>query len=432
VQVFERLESNVRSYCRSWPAVFDTAIGARLTDQTGRTWIDFFAGAGALNYGHNDPAMAKRLVEYVTHGGVVHSLDMATKAKGAFLERFERVILKPRGLPYKVQFTGPTGTNCVEAAIKLARKVTGRTHVVHFQNAFHGVTLGSLSVNGNPDTRATARVPLAHAIQAPFVGDLPGDADAVAHLDLLLQRLPAAERPAAVIVETVQAEGGIRVAPFDWLTRLAALCRRREMLLIVDDIQTGCGRTGTFFSFEPAGIVPDLVCLSKSLSGFGLALSVLLLKPEHDRWSPGEHNGTFRGNNLAFVTGHEALSHWEDDRLQQGVTSKAATVRAALERIAARVGARQAEVRGRGLLQGIAFADAPLAKQASRRAFENGLLVEVCGPDDEVLKLLPPLTISAEDLDAGLALLERAVAEAAAAPRPAASALPRVAPTPTR
>ena len=431
MQVFERLESDVRSYCRTWPAVFDTALGARLTDENGRTWIDFFAGAGALNYGHNPPAMAKRLVEYVTRGGVTHSLDMSTKAKGAFLERFERVILKPRKLPYKVQFTGPTGTNAVEAALKLARKVTGRTHVVHFQNAFHGVTLGSLSVNGDPNTRATARVPLAHAIQAPFVGDVPGGGDAVAHLDALLGRLPAAEQPAAAIVETVQAEGGIRAAPFEWLERLAALCRRRGMLLIVDDIQTGCGRTGTFFSFEPAGIVPDLVCLSKSLSGFGLALSVVLLKPEHDVWKPGEHNGTFRGNNLAFVTGHEALSHWEDDRLARDVAAKAATVKAALEKIAARLPAKQAEVRGRGLLQGLAFAHAPLAKQVSRRAFEHGLLVECCGPNDEVVKLLPPLTIPAEDLAAGLAVLDRAVAEVVSA-HGQAPATPRPAPTPAR
>jgi diaminobutyrate-2-oxoglutarate transaminase len=434
VQVFERLESEVRSYCRTWPAVFDTAIGARLTDENGRTWIDFFAGAGALNYGHNPPAMAKRLVEYVTRGGVTHSLDMATKAKGAFLERFERVILKPRKLPYKVQFTGPTGTNAVEAALKLARKVTGRTHVVYFQNAFHGVTLGSLSVNGDPNTRATARVPLAHAIQAPFVGDVPGGGDAVAHLDALLARLPAAEQPAAAIVETVQAEGGIRAAPFEWLARLAALCRRRGMLLIVDDIQTGCGRTGTFFSFEPAGIVPDLVCLSKSLSGFGLALSVLLVKPEHDQWKPGEHNGTFRGNNLAFVTGHEALSHWEDDRLARDVAAKTATVKTALEKIAARLPAKQAEVRGRGLLQGLAFAQAPLAKQISRRAFEHGLLVEVCGPNDEVVKLLPPLTIATEDLAAGLGILDRAVAEVVSAQGPTAPAPtpPRPAPTPAR
>jgi diaminobutyrate-2-oxoglutarate transaminase len=424
VQVFERLESDVRSYCRTWPAVFDTASGARLTDEHGRAYLDFFAGAGALNYGHNPPEQAARLVEYVTRGGVVHSLDMATKAKEAFLTRFERVILKPRNLPYKVQFTGPTGTNCVEAALKLARKVTGRMNVVHFQNAFHGVTLGSLSVNGDPNMRATARVPLANTLQVPFVGDVPDGRDAVAHLDALLERLPAAEQPAAVIVETVQAEGGIRVAPFDWLERLAALCTRRGALLVVDDIQTGCGRTGTFFSFEPAGIVPDLVCLSKSLSGFGLALSVLLLKPEHDRWKPGEHNGTFRGNNLAFVTGHEALAHWEKDGLAQDVVAKGAIVRAALERIAAKFPAGGAEARGRGLLQGLAFADAPLAKKVSRRAFELGLLVEVCGPNDDVVKLLPPLTISPADLSAGLTLLDRAATEFAPAPTPAAAVNP--------
>lgn len=409
MDVFERLESNVRSYSRTWPVVFDRAQGPFLFDAPGRCWLDFFSGAGALNYGHNDPRMARRLIGYILAGGVAHALDMATTAKRAFLERFERVILQPRGLTYRVQFTGPTGTNCVEAALKLARKVTGRTHVLHFRSSFHGVSLGSLAVCGDGALRRSAGVPLGHALTAPFPGDLGPEADTIEHLEVVLAEREPRELPAAVIVETIQAEGGLRVSSYAWQQRLAALCRRLGMLLIVDDIQVGCGRTGTFFSFEPADIQPDLVCLSKSLSGFGLPLSVLLVKPEHDRWAPGEHNGTFRGNNLAFVTAHEALAHWEDDRLARDVRAKGVRLRESLDRLAVELPVLRMEPRGRGMIQGLAFAEAAHARRASQIAFTGGLLVEVCGPDDGVLKLLPPLTISEADLADGLGRLEQAL-----------------------
>ena len=413
MKTFERLESEVRSYCRAFPVVFERAEGEYLIAEGGRRYLDFFAGAGVLNYGHNPPAMQRKLIEYLGSGGLVHSLDMATSAKRQFLETFEEVVLKPRKLRYKVQFPGPTGTNAVEAALKLARKVTGRHNVISFTNAFHGMTLGSLAVTGNGFKRAGAGVALPSTTVMPFDGYLGEDVDT---LDVLAAYLEDAgsgvDRPAAVILETVQAEGGVNAARFEWLQRLARLVREHGALLIVDDIQVGCGRTGPFFSFEKASIQPDIVCLSKSLSGFGLPLAVVLIKPELDRWQPGEHNGTFRGHNLAFVTATEALSYWRDDSLHREVEAKARLVTEGLRDIAQRHPEAGAELRGRGLIQGLRFDDAELAGRVSRQAFERGLVIETAGAQDEVLKLLPPLTIDRQALRHGLDVIDASLGKA--------------------
>ena len=414
LETINRLESDVRSYVRNFPAVFTRSRDSRLIDEDGREFIDFFAGAGVLNYGHNNPAIKSALMDYLAEDHIVHSLDMATSARARFLERFEEVILKPRNMTYTVQFPGPTGTNAVETALKLARKVTGRQNVISFTNGFHGMTLGALSVTGNAMKRAGAGVPLAHTSQMLFDGYLEEGSDH--SLDLLQQMLgdegSGIDKPAAVIVETVQAEGGINVARMEWLRELERICKRHGVLLIVDDIQVGCGRTGPFFSFEPAGIQPDIICLSKSLSGFGLPFALTLFKPEHDQWQPGEHNGTFRGHNLAMVTATRALDYWVNDELSNEVERKAELVEARLDALVDSIPA-PAVRRGRGLIQGIAFDDAELASKASAECFELGLVIETAGIDDQVLKLLPPLTISDEDLEKGLSIIEEAVSKVA-------------------
>jgi diaminobutyrate-2-oxoglutarate transaminase len=349
-----------------------------------------------------------RLVSYIASGGITHSLDMATEAKCNFLEAFERYVLRPRDLDYRVMFPGPTGTNAVEAALKLARKVTGRSQIVSFTNAFHGMTLGSLSVTGNAAKRAGAGVTLTDVMRAPFDGYFGSEVDTLDHLSqLLADGSSGIDAPAAFVVETVQAEGGINVASAGWLRGLAALARKHGALLIVDDIQVGCGRTGAFFSFEEAGLTPDIVCLSKSLSGFGLPFAVTLMRPEIDVWSPGEHNGTFRGNNHAFVTATATLEHfWADEHLTDTLVDKANIARARLSRIAQQT---DAKVRGRGMILGLAFADLEVAQRASRYAFEHGLVIETAGAQGQVLKLLPPLTISNDELQRGLDIIERAV-----------------------
>ncbi len=409
MEIFDTLESEVRSYSRLFPAVFERAVGSQLFDESGRGYIDFFSGAGTLNYGHNNPVLKEHLIDYLRRDGITHSLDMATRAKRELLERFQRVILAPRGLRYKIQFPGPTGTNAVEAALKLARKVTGRSHVLYFHNAYHGMTLGALAVTGSASKRRGAGVPLLHTTPVPFEGDL-GERDTIEHLQGLLENPSSGvDLPAAVIVETVQAEGGVRAASFGWLQRLAELLRRHDILLIVDDVQAGCGRTGTFFSFEPAGVIPDIVCLSKSISGFGLPMALVLLRPELDVWAPGEHNGTFRGNNLAFVTGTAALDYWQDDSFSREILRKAGLLRDRLEEMAARHPQVSGPVRGRGLIQGLHLEPEGLGIEVARAAFQRGLLIEPVGPKDEVLKILPPLVIEEAELRQGLDILENAL-----------------------
>lgn len=409
-----KLESNVRSYCRSWPTVFERAKGHLLFDEDGREYIDFFAGAGALNYGHNHPVLKDALLDHLVDDRVVHSLDMATTSKQEFLERFDEVILRPRNLRYKVQFPGPGGTNAVEAALKLARKVTGRERVVGFTNAFHGMTLGSLAVTGNSMKRNGAGVMLSAGTSMPYDGYLGAEQDTVDYLEAYLQDDGSGlDLPAAVIVETIQAEGGINVASAEWLQRLEALCREYEIVFVVDDIQVGCGRTGPFFSFEEFGLDPDVVCLSKSLSGYGLPFAVTLLKPELDVWEPGEHNGTFRGCNPAFVTATTTLdTFWSDESLTKDVQRKAGIVEDALTETIGRFPELEGEHRGRGMIQGIACRQG-VADKIMRQAFDAGLIVETSGPTSEVVKLLPPLTIDDDALSAGLSILDQACAAAA-------------------
>lgn len=407
---FTEYESEVRSYCRNWPALFDTAQGSWLTSTDGKQYLDFFAGAGALNYGHNNPLLKEALIDYLVRDGITHGLDMSTVAKGEFLTAFNERILRPRGLDYKVQFPGPTGTNAVESALKLARKVTGRESIISFTNAFHGMTLGSLSVTGNAAKRAGAGVPLVHSTPMPFDNYFDGTVEDFGWFERVLDDQGSGlNRPAAVIVETVQGEGGVNVARASWLRALAELCADREILLIVDDVQMGCGRTGEFFSFEFAGITPDIVTLSKSIGGYGLPLALTLLKPELDVWAPGEHNGTFRGNNPAFVTATAALNrYWSDDLLTRDVHRKGAIIAESFTQLAAdHEGLSQ---RGRGMVQGLVFDIPAHAGEVCRLAYEAGLLAETSGPDDQVVKLLPPLTIDEDDLRHGLTILSDAVA----------------------
>lgn len=407
-KIIERLESNVRSYCRSFPTVFAKAENARLTDVDGNTYIDFFGGAGALNYGHNNPKIQKPLIDYLTSGGPTHLLDMTTVAKVELLETMEEVLLKPRGMEYKVMFPGPTGTNAVESALKLARKATGRHEVYSFTNGFHGMTLGSLSVTGNQAKREGAGVPLPYTHRLPFENYFGDSTDSIEQLEMLLKDNSSGyDKPAAFIIETIQAEGGVNVATAQWLRSLQRLAREHDILLIVDDIQVGCGRTGTFFSFEEYGVEPDIITLSKSLSGYGLPFALVLMRPDLDVFSPGEHNGTFRGFNPAMVTARAALlEYWQDDKFTQEVRKREAYATRRMKEIGAKIGA---EWRGRGMIQGIAAASGELADEITVNAFERGLIIETAGPDGEVVKLLSPLTIPEGDLQKGLDILESSV-----------------------
>ena len=410
--VFDHVESNVQSYARSFPGVFDHAGGAEMWDVHGRRYLDFLAGAGSLSYGHNHPVLKAALIEYIESDAITHSLDLHTAAKERFLEAMRDIVLEPRGLDYVVQFTGPTGTNAVEAALKIARKVTGRTNVICFTNGFHGVSIGALAATGNQHHRGAAGVPLYGTTVMPFDGYF-GDVDTIEYLDRMISDPSSGvDYPAAVIVETVQGEGGIVAARVDWLQRLQALCREKDILLIVDDIQAGCGRTGTFFSFEPAGLKPDIVTLSKSLSGYGLPFAVVLLRRSLDCWEPGEHNGTFRGNNHAFVTATATLEHfWRTGEFADEVRAKGDQLGRRLQMLVERFSPHLLEVRGRGMMRGMRCADPRRAAAVTAKAFEYGLIIERSGPKDEVIKFLMPLTIRRAEMEEGLDILERALVD---------------------
>ncbi len=411
MRIFEELESNVRGYVRSFPVVFDTAQGAYLFDEQGNRYIDFFAGAGTLNYGHNNPVIKQALLDYLERDGIVHSLDKATVAKRGFLQKFQDTILAPRNLEYKIQFTGPTGTNAVETALKLARMVKRRSNIIAFTNGYHGLTMGSLAVTGNDFYRDESYGARNNADSLPFDGYLGSDVDTVDYLrKFISDGSSGVDTPAAIIVETVQGEGGVNVASLEWLRKLEQLCHDFDILLIIDDIQVGNGRTGTFFSFEEAGIKPDMVTLSKSIGG-GLPMAILLMRPELDQWQPGEHTGTFRGNNLAFIAATKQLAYWDNDDLTKAVAHKGNIMREELERIAGKHPELGIKVRGRGMIWGLEIPHQGFAEAVSARAFEKNLVIETAGAESQVVKFLPPLIIEEEILREGLQIIDDAIDE---------------------
>ncbi|WP_446686972.1 diaminobutyrate--2-oxoglutarate transaminase [Phytohabitans kaempferiae] len=411
--IFERRESVVRSYCRRLDCVLDTAEGSLVRDITGREYLDFVAGAGSLNYGHNDPDMRAALIAHLEHGGISHSLDMFSSAKGAFLTTFESLVLLPRGMDHRVQFTGPTGANAVEAALKLARKVTGRTNVIAFTNGFHGMSQGALAVTGNRHHRGSPQNPLYGVTRMPYDGYLGDSVDTADLLDRMLHDPSSGlDAPAAILLETVQGEGGLNVASSAWLRRIAELARTSGALLVVDDVQAGCGRTGTFFSFEPFDIVPDLVVLAKSISGYGLPMALLLIRPEYDVWLPGEHNGTFRGNVHAFVTARVALEKfWSTVDFSADVARRSQMLARQLAGVGDLVPG--ASVKGRGMMCGIDVGSGRRAETVVRRCFAEGLMLETAGSYDQVVKLLPPLTTPDKVLHEGLDILLSVIRAAA-------------------
>jgi len=412
MSVFEELESEVRSYSRCFPVVFSKAKMSHIYDENNREYLDFFAGAGALNFGHNNDYIMNRIVEYIKSDGITHALDMFTTAKKEFIEKFRDLILIPGNLDYKIMFCGPTGTNSVEAALKLARKVKKRSTIFSFMGGFHGMSLGSLSLTSDRTSREGAGVPLNNTVFMPFPQGFNNTFDTIGYIEnVLADDHSGIECPAAIIVETVQAEGGIFVAEIEWLKRLRTLCDKYDILLICDEIQVGCGRTGTYFSFERAGIIPDLVTVSKSIGGAGMPMSLLLLKREIDEWLPGEHSGTFRGNQLAFIGATAALEYTFEKNILEQTAEKGEFVTRYIEENILSIN-KKINHRGIGLIHGIDFADVEgedICKKVAAECFNNGLIIEKAGRNDAVLKILPSLTITYEELTYGLTIIRNAV-----------------------
>lgn len=408
LDVFANYESEARSYCRKFPALFKTAKMSTMYDTDGNEYIDFLCGAGALNFGHNNPVIRDAVIEYIQQDGITFSLDLHTEAKRDFLSAFNRHILQPRNFSYKLQFTSPSGTSAVESAVKLARKVKNRQNILCFTNGFHGMTAGSLSITGASYHRQN--IAKGGVTRLPFDGYVDNFDTIAYYRKLLTDPSSGVDLPAAVILETVQGEGGVNVASVAWLQELSALCRELDILFIVDDIQAGCGRTGKFFSFERAGIEPDLVCLSKSIGGMGHPFALLLLKDELDKWMPAEDNGTFRGNNLAFVAATKMIeTYWSDNSLENHMQPLAQLMIDTLADLANEHPNYIKTSRGLGFMLGLEFIREEDAETVAKLCFEQSLLIERCGPNDEVLKLMPACTIEADLVNKALEIIKDCV-----------------------
>lgn len=411
-ETFEKYESNIRSYCRKWPVEFVSAKGSIYKDTEGNEYIDFFDGAGALNYGHNPDYIKEKLIKYLESDGIVHALDMYTVPKENFINYFEEKILKPRKLDYKIAFPGPTGTNSIELALKLARKVKQRPYIWAFTGAFHGMTLGALALTTESAARKAAGVPLNYTVHIPAPYSMGGNFDSIAYMEQLLSDDHSGyEKPAAIIIETVQQEGGIHVFSKEFLKDLRALCDKYDILLICDEVQIGCSRSGTFFSFERADIVPDIVCMSKSIGGYGIPFAVTLLKKELDVFKPGEHNGTFRGCQLSMVAGLAALEMTVEQDIPAQVRRKEKIVKEYLDKEIKPLLKNKMEIRGIGLSWGIEFNDGKLARAVLDKCFEKKLIIELAGSYDSVLKIMPSLVIEDELLLKGLNIVKESIQE---------------------
>ena len=410
---FDEIESNVRYYCRRWPAVFSTARGSTIVDEDGVEYWDFCAGAGALSYGHNNPVLVDVAIEHLRAGKILHSLDTFTVEKRRFLDAMQRHVLAPRQLDMVIQTVGPTGATAVEAALQLAQRITGHRAVVGFAGSYHGMTYRAASISASMAGRATS-AHLKDFVALPFVANVT-EAD-LELLDRTLRSAVDGQRIGAVIIEPTQGEGGAR--PFDpaYLGAIREIARELGILVIADEVQAGVGRTGPFFSFEGSALDPDIVCVSKSISGLGLPMALNLIRRGLDAWTPGEFSGTFRGNNLAFATSAAMLeTYWTDSNLEKGTEQRGLVVRAGLEDMSRQYGNGSFVVRGNGLLCGLDVRDTQLATDIAEAAFGRRLIVETCGAGDTTVKLLPALVIDEEQLADGLTRLGDAVAQACSA-----------------
>jgi diaminobutyrate-2-oxoglutarate transaminase len=424
----EERESNARTYPRRIPIAVKRASGSYVEDLDGNVFIDFLTGAGVLALGHNHPEVVEavhRQLDVFCHG-----LDLPTEIKDEFVST--QLSLLPEGMRdrMKIQFCGPAGANAVDAALKLCKTATGRGDVVAFSGAFHGSTHSAMAVTGSVSQKEPVAngVPGIHFFPFPYAYRWPTTLDPASCGAQCLHTLESAlrdplggiPRPAAVIMEVVQAEGGVVVAPEEFVRGVRELTKELGIPLIVDEIQSGCGRTGTWYAFEQYGIEPDVVLASKGLGGIGMPIAVVLYDRELDTWAPGAHTATFRGNQLAFAAGVASARIIQRDGILEHVRHEGEYVMEELRGLQAAypiIG----DVRGSGLMVGFEMVDpetgdyAPdVALRIQRLALERGLILELGGRHDAVVRMLPPLNVSRETLDDALEIVREAVAEASA------------------
>ncbi|MFF4497946.1 diaminobutyrate--2-oxoglutarate transaminase family protein [Streptomyces sp. NPDC001546] len=410
-------ESAARTYARSLPIVPVRARGLTIEGADGRRYLDCLSGAGTLALGHNHPVVLEAIRGVLDSGAPLHVLDLATPVKDAFTTELFANLPAPLAADARVQFCGPAGTDAVEAALKLVRVATGRSGLLAFAGAYHGMTAGALSASGGATDVRVTRLPYPQDYRCPFgVGGAEGARLSAAWTESLLDDpkggVPA---PAGMLVEPVQGEGGVHPAPDDWLRRMREITETRGIPLIADEVQTGVGRTGAFWGVDHAGVVPDVMVLSKAIGG-SLPLAVIVYRSELDVWEPGAHAGTFRGNQLAMAAGTATLAYVRRNGLALRAAELGGRMLTALRGLAADqpcVG----DVRGRGLMLGVEIVDpdtgapAPARAAAIRQAcLDRGLIVELGGRLGAVVRLLPPLTLTDEQATAVLDRLADAIA----------------------
>ncbi|MDI9887877.1 diaminobutyrate--2-oxoglutarate transaminase family protein [Streptomyces sp. HNM0645] len=409
-------ESAARTYARSLPIVPVRARGLTIEGADGRRYLDCLSGAGTLALGHNHPVVLEAIKKVLASGAPLHVLDLATPVKDAFTTELFATLPRPLADDARIQFCGPAGTDAVEAALKLVRTATGRTGLLAFTGAYHGMTAGALDASGGaPDVRVT-RLPYPQNYRCPFgVGGERGAELAARWAESLLDDPKGGvPTPAGMILEPVQGEGGVIPAPDGWLRRMRELTASRSIPLIADEVQTGVGRTGAFWAVEHSGTVPDVMVLSKAIGG-SLPLAVIVYRSDLDVWQPGAHAGTFRGNQLAMAAGAATLAFVRENRLAERAAILGTRMLGQLEGLAA-THRSIGDVRGRGLMIGVELvnpdvddpqadvppADPVLAAAVQRECLRRGLIVELGGRHSGVVRLLPPLTLTDEQAQAVL------------------------------
>lgn len=430
-----RFESSARTYPRRIPVSLARTKGIYVRDTEGNTYIDCLAGAGSLALGHNHPTIHEALRQHLDHDAPLLTLDLTTPVKDRFTSRLFKALPAAFSRHARVQFCSPSGADAVEAAIKLVKTATGRQSILAFSGAYHGMTHATLGMTGNLSARAPIAnlmpgvqfLPFPYEYRCPF--GLEGEASITANLHYIEQLLQDPESgvlpPAAIIVEAIQGEGGVIPAPTRWLQGLRKITAHHGIPLIMDEVQSGIGRTGSMFAFEHSDIVPDVVVISKAIGG-GLPLSVIVYKEELDQWTAGAHAGTFRGNQLAMTAGTTTLDYIHEHQLDQHAAAMGQRLIQHLTNIQQDcefIG----DVRGRGLMIGVEFIDATqtgssktpptfsdLASEIQQQCLRSGLILESGGRHGSTLRFLPPLIINAEEIDKVAEIFSTSVRQAVA------------------
>ncbi|MFI5633147.1 diaminobutyrate--2-oxoglutarate transaminase family protein [Streptomyces sp. NPDC051664] len=427
-------ESAARTYARSLPIVPVRARGLTIEGADGRRYLDCLSGAGTLALGHNHPVVLEAIKNVIDSGAPLHVLDLATPVKDAFTTELFATLPPQFADNARIQFCGPAGTDAVEAAFKLVRAATGRSGLLAFTGAYHGMTAGALAASGGAEDVRVTRLPFPQDYRCPFGigGERGAEVAARWTVSLLDDPKGGAPAPAGMILEPVQGEGGVNPAPDGWMRRMREITAARSIPLIADEVQTGVGRTGAFWAVQHSGIVPDVMVLSKAIGG-SLPLAVIVYRSELDTWQPGAHAGTFRGNQLAMAAGTATLAYVRENRLAERAATLGARMLARLQALAIDhpcIG----DVRGRGLMIGVELVDpeadmptggtgsseAPpdpvLAYEVQQECLRRGLIVELGGRHSAVVRLLPPLTLTDEQATAVLDRLADALAAAERSP----------------